>query len=192
MSLETLVSLPWTHTHSHTHTPSSQKLSLREDFVLHFPSSWLGSDCTNLSCPQGGDVLPGLPVRQDQVVLLEKTVTFAQEQKVYFLILCNKTTAGGRSIASRYVFVFYLCFIYWLLSACLAFATAFSLNAETLRQAVERSEKLQPFESQRSSSKATTRLSSTAVTHFNMFSGSRTQPGDLELFWTASATPCGL
>lgn len=53
----------------------------------------------------------------------------------------------------------------------------------------QRSEKLHSFESQRSFSKATTRLSSAAVTHFNMFSGSRTQLGDLNCFGRLQQRP---
>lgn len=86
-----------------------------------------------------------------------------------------------------------LCFIYVLfIDFC---QHALPLRPRSLstpkrcRQAVERSEKLQPFESQRSFSKATTRLSSAAVTHFNMFSGSRTQLGDLNCFGRLQQCP---
>lgn len=59
--------------------------------VCYFPSSPLGSDCTNLSphmrvmfLSLSLSSLMGRPVWTAQ-----KTVTFAQEQKVYFVILCN-------------------------------------------------------------------------------------------------------
>lgn len=55
-----------------------------------------------------GVVFPfGLPcVSMTRLDVFEKTVTFAQEQKVYFLTLCNKTTADGPSAVSPVLFMF--------------------------------------------------------------------------------------
>lgn len=96
----------------------------------------------------------------------EKTETFAQEQKVYFLILCNKTTASGRSIVSS------LCFIYVYL---LTLVSMLCLCRHTLSQRCVR------LSNGRSLSKATSGLSTSAVTHLEQFTGSRTQCGGLEL-----------
>lgn len=112
---------------------------------------------------------PPAPCFRTKLDGFEKTETFAQEQKVYFLILCNKTTASGRSIVSS------LCFIYVYL---LTLVSMLCLCRHTLSQRCVR------LSNGRSLSKATSGLSSSAVTHLEQFTGSRTQCGGWS--WTAS------
>lgn len=58
--------------------------------MCHFPSSPLCSDCTNFSSPHGADISPSMSLLAHGEAIMNCPVTLAQEQKVYFLILCNK------------------------------------------------------------------------------------------------------
>ena len=79
--------------------------------MFYYPSSLLGSDCTSLYCPQGGAVSLRLRTER-QVWTAQTTVTFAQEQKVYFLILCNRDL-----ILSLYA----KCLVRGIISVCLCY-----------------------------------------------------------------------
>lgn len=94
-SWNSTINLLWTHTHTRkqilegawvdTFSPILQSMVKR-----FYPSSPLGSDCTNVSSPLGGDVFLFVWLMERPGWSAQETVTFAQEQKVYFLILCNK------------------------------------------------------------------------------------------------------
>lgn len=94
------------------------------------PSCLLGSDCTNLSSPHGGDV--SLFVRGELGINCweEKTVTFAQELKVYFYLMQQRSdcfTAGWNREEEHLVCLFFIClFIYSLCQhVCVCDQTAF-------------------------------------------------------------------
>lgn len=143
MSLETLVPVAFPeHTNALTHTlaprPNTQPLGGFSCYIFSVQPAWFRLHSPFLSTRGRCSPWParGVRTRSDG---FERTVTFAQEQKVYFLTLCNKTTASGRSVVSS--FVFYLCLFIDFLSACFAFATPLSLSFSMLRQVVERSNK---------------------------------------------------
>lgn len=121
-----------THTHAHIQTdprrcvgrcPPSTLQSKEE--VCYYPSSPLGSDCTNLPSPPGGDVSLSVSLfaygEARMNCSIDRTVTFAQKQKVYFLILCNKDQilSLGEGASCLSVCCLFLClFIQFSQHAC--------------------------------------------------------------------------
>lgn len=147
LSLETIVSVVWTPTHTRYHTPSPQNTAVGKILCCFFRPAGLVHIALTFPVHKG-ETFP-LACQCDRTRLYCLKKTFALEHKVYFLILCNKTTVGGRSIVSRCVFVFYLCLFIDFCQHALPLRPR-SFNVETLRQVVERSEKLQAFNSQQS------------------------------------------